>query len=270
MHLAPYIHGTSPEEQDRLGWMNQLLNGRELDAIGLTGGERVLELGAGTGLFARAMIQRLPRGSLLGIELDERQLAVARATSSGLEQIELRQGDVLDPPLQASEWGSFDVAHARFLLEHLTRPEAAVQVMARAVRPGGRVVLVDDDHDTLRLWPEAPEFQRLWRAYCEQYSLRGMDPWIGRRLTGLLVQAGLRPVAADLLFFGACAGMELFPVVVANLCGVVAGAAADILRSGTLDEPSLAAGLREIRGWSQRPEAALWYAIPFAVGVRPA
>jgi hypothetical protein len=131
------------------------------------------------------------------------------------------------------------------------------------------VVLVDDDHDTLRLWPDAPRFQRLWRAYCEQYSLRGMDPWIGRRLTGLLHAAELQPDRARLLSFGACAGMELFATVMANMVGVVAGAVPDIVRTGTLDEAAVQEALREIRAWSERPDAALWYGLPLAIGLRP-
>jgi SAM-dependent methyltransferase len=269
MEAVRDIHGSSPSEQVRLGQMNQLLNARELDAIGLAGSERVLELGAGTGIFARALAARVPRGSVLGIELDEHQLAAARANAAGCANLVLRAGDVLAPPLAEDEWGTFDLVHARFLLEHLTRPADAVRVMARAVRPGGRVVLVDDDHATLRVWPEAPRFEALWNAYCEQYSLRGMDPWIGRRLVGLLADAGLHPRAATMLFFGACAGMEHFPTVMDNMIGVVAGAAADVERSGTLAAADIAAGLAEARAWSGRADAALWYAVPLAIAEGP-
>ena len=263
-----YIHGTSPEEQARLAWMNALLNRRELDAIGLAGGERVLEMGAGTGVFARALAERLPRGSVVAIELDERQLAAARDASRRNANLELRRGDALAPPLQAEEWGAFDLVHARFLLEHLTRPAEAVAAMARAVRPGGRVVLVDDDHSLLRLWPEPPLFLRLWQAYCEQYALRGMDPWIGRRLAALAAAAGLRPVRTEMIFFGGCAGMETFATIIDNMHGVVAGAAEGVARSGSLAEARVQDGLRELREWSAKPDAALWYALPFVEAVR--
>lgn len=113
MQAPRYIHGTSPEEQARLGWMHRLLNERELEQLGLAGDERVLELGAGTGVLARALAGRLPRGSVLGIELDERQLAAARAAPA-VGNLELRQGDVCAPPLGDEEWGRFDLVHARF------------------------------------------------------------------------------------------------------------------------------------------------------------
>lgn len=264
-----YIHGTAPEEQARLAWMNQLLNDQELDAIAPRGDERALELGAGTGIFASALAQRLARGSVLALELDEQQLARARAETRHRSNVELRQGDVYSPPLWPEEWGSFDLVHARFLLEHLTEPQRAVSVMARAVRPGGRVVLVDDDHDTLRLWPAAPAFERLWRAYCGEYERRGMDPWIGRRLSELAHAAGLEPIEARLLDFGACNGMQRFPTVVDNLIGVVASAGPGLVSANAHTEAELAEALEEIRAWSKRRDAALWYAVPWLAAKRP-
>lgn len=249
--------------------MNQLLNDQELDAIAPRGDERALELGAGTGIFASALAQRLARGSVLALELDEQQLARARAETRHRSNVELRQGDVYSPPLWPEEWGSFDLVHARFLLEHLTEPQRAVSVMARAVRPGGRVVLVDDDHDTLRLWPAAPAFERLWRAYCGEYERRGMDPWIGRRLSELAHAAGLEPIEARLLDFGACNGMQRFPTVVDNLIGVVASAGPGLVSANAHTEAELAEALEEIRAWSKRRDAALWYAVPWLAAKRP-
>jgi len=267
---SAYIHGSSAEEHQRLGWMNALLNGRELLAIAPRGDERALEMGAGTALFARALAERLPRGSVIAVERDDEQLAAARRTAGGCPNLELRQGDVLAPPLAEGEWGTFDLVHARFLLEHLEDPARAVDVMLRAARPGGRVVLVDDDHENLRLWPEAPRFARLWRAYCEQYALRGLDANIGRRLAALLQSAGARPVRTDVVFFGACAGMPESGPAFDNLDGVVASAATEIAASGSLAEASIRAGLSELREWKKRPDAALWYAVPFAAGTKPA
>jgi SAM-dependent methyltransferase len=266
---ATYIHGSSAEEHERLAWMNGLLNARELSAIAPRGDERALDMGAGTALFARALAERLARGSVLGVERDPDQLAAARRNAAGCPNLELRPGDALEPPLAEAEWGSFDLVHARFLLEHLQAPGPAVAVMVRAARPGGRIVLVDDDHENLRLWPEAPRFLRLWRAYCEVYTLRGLDPSIGRRLVALLHAAGARPVRTDTIHFGACAGMPEFEPALDNLLGVVAGASEAVATSGCLAEPSIRAGLAELDVWRERGDAALWYALPFAAGTKP-
>jgi len=105
--------------------------------------------------------------------------------------------------------GQFDVARARFVLEHIPTPLQVVRNMARAVRPGGRVILSDDDYDGLRLWPEPPGFSLVWNAYQRTYDRHGNDPIVGRRLVKFLHQAGLLPRRNTLIFFGGCAAIQI-------------------------------------------------------------
>ena len=265
---TPYLHGTSDEEQDRLALMNGILNEGELAALGLAGNERCLELGAGTGVFARELAARLPRGSVLAIERDERQLWTAVKSERPPANLELRRGDALDPPLSEREWGRFDLVHARFLLEHLQDPLGAVRVMVRAVRPGGRIVLVDDDHDVLRLAPELPGFSALWAAYCRQYEHLRTDPYVGRRLCALLVEAGARPTRTTTLFYGGCAGVRGFEGIVENLTRVVGGSADAIVAAGALSAGEVEQALTDLAAWSRQAGAALWYSLPLAEGTR--
>ena len=267
-----YVHGSAPQEQARLGLMNRVLNRRHLQAIALAGGERVLDVGSGTGLFARELARAVgPAGRVVGVERDGRQLDAAREHLRGTPEqgrVELRAGDAFDLPLRAEEWGSFDLAHARFLLEHVPDPLEVVRGMLRAVRPGGRIVLADDDHDVLRFWPEPPAAEALWRAYMRTYTARGNDPHLGRRLVALLHEAGAQPRRNDWIFFGGCAGDELFPTVAANLRGILTGAHDAILEH--LPAAAFDAGLAAYDAWSTRPEAALWFALCWAEGARPA
>jgi SAM-dependent methyltransferase len=269
---SQYVHGSAPAEQDRLRLLNALLNRRHLDSLDLRGGERVLELGAGTGVFALELGRAVgPRGAVIAVERDERQLASARALLASHQdgaRVDLRQGDAAEPPLAAQEWGSFDVGHARFLLEHLRDPQAVVNALVRAVRPGGRIVLADDDHDVLRFHPEPPAAEALFRAYLCTYTARGNDPFVGRRLVELLRAAGAEPARNDWAFFGGCAGDGRFPDVVANFRGILVGARDAILEF--LPAAQFEAGLRAFDAWGERPDAALWYAMAWAEGRRPA
>lgn len=267
-----YIHGTTPPEQDRLARLNDLLNERHLRELGLRSGERVLDLGAGLGQLARAMARIVgPTGSVIGIEQSSEQLAEAtrRAAASGDAaegSLELRLGSAEEPPLAQEEWGSFDVAHARFILEHVRDPLCLVQQMVRAVRPGGRVVLADDDHEAMQLWPEPPGFYALWRAYCRTYDRCGNDPIVGRRLVALLHEAGATPARNALVFFGACSGEATFPAYVANIIGIFEGAREAILASQHVDADEFAAAIGALQRWSARPDAAIWFYVSYAEG----
>jgi ubiquinone/menaquinone biosynthesis C-methylase UbiE len=165
--MSVYIHGTDDDEQRRLSLMNDvLLNSAMLREMHLRGDERILDLGSGLGQFTRMMARAVPNGHVTGIERDEEQLAAAKrlAANDGEEALaEFRAGDALNLDL-CDKWGTFDIAHTRFLLEHIPDPLSAVRSMVRAVRPGGRIVLADDDHGVLRLWPEPPGWMSLWDA----------------------------------------------------------------------------------------------------------
>ncbi|HZN53864.1 MAG TPA: methyltransferase domain-containing protein [Candidatus Polarisedimenticolaceae bacterium] len=269
-----YIHGTSPDEQRRLSLMNDLANAGSLRELSAREGDRVLDLGTGLGQLTRGIARSVGRsGRVVGIESSPEQLAAARrlADADGEGSLmDLRAGDALSPPLSEEEWGTFDLVHARFLLEHLTDPGAAVRVMVRAARPGGRIVLEDDDHDVLRLWPEVPEFQAVWSAYQRALEAIGCDPWIGRRLPELLHDAGAPPVRSSWIPFGACAGSAAFPGTIANVLGILTGARATIVGRGGVDDRAFDRGLTALSAWSESPGASFGYAIAWAEGTRPA
>jgi SAM-dependent methyltransferase len=268
-----YIHGFTEAEQSRLTRMQAILNQAELDALDLAGVRSLLDVGAGLAQMTRTFARALGAGSrVLGVERDPRQLAEARrqAEAEGeADRIELRQGDAESLPLRPEERGTFDLVHARFLLEHVPDPAAVVRAMAEAARPGGRLVLMDDDHDLLRLWPDCPEADRVWRIYWESYRDRGRDPLVGRRLAALLDAAGVRPMRITTVFYGAATGAPLFDPVVDNLIGVLAGAAGELERSGRIEPTEMEAGLEALGRWRLLPGATLWYSLPLAEGVRP-
>jgi len=268
-----YMHGTAPEEQGRLARLNDLLNAGSLRELAVTPGDAVLDFGSGLGQLTRLMAWAAgPEGRVVGIEASPDQLARALALATEENEVSLvdfRIGDVLAPPLAPEEWGSFDLAHARFVIEHVADPLAVVRQMVKSVRPGGRVVLMDDDHDTLRLWPEPPGFAPLWDAYIRTIHLNRNDPFIGRRLVTLLHQAGAVPERSTMIYFGGCAGTTALATMIDNVIGLFDGVrerleAASLIASIDYDE-----AIAAFRRWGRRPDAGFWYAVPWAEGRRP-
>jgi ubiquinone/menaquinone biosynthesis C-methylase UbiE len=271
-HGHAYIHGSKPKEQRRLSKLNELLNRACLRELALTEGNKVLDIGSGLGQFTREMARVAgPDGRVVGVERDKQQLAEAhrQAQEAGeTNVVEWRHGDALKLPLEKSEWGTFDVVHARFVLEHLRKPEHAVRQMVRAVRRGGRVVLADDDHQVMRLWPEPSGFVDLWQAYMRAYEHLGCDPFVGRRLVSLLHDAGARPRRNHWIFFGSCAGSPEFPIFVSNLIGVLETAREVITQRLDFGTKNFDAAMRALQQWGRRPDGALWYSLSWAEGVR--
>ncbi len=268
-----YIHGTDASEQERLSRLNELLNAQSLARLRVERGARVLDVGCGMGQLSRAIARAAgPAGRVVGIERSRAQIDEGRrqAHAAGeADLVDVREGDAAEPPLRDDEWGTFDVAHARFILEHVADPARVVRAMVKAVRPGGRIVLEDDDHDVLRFHPAIPAFETAWSAYMRAYDAVGNDPLIGRKLPALLVEAGAQPRASDWPFFGACQGAPTFAIIVSNCRHVLAGARASVLAHGGLTKREFDAALAAYDRWSVVPGAAIWYCTFWAEGVKP-
>ena len=85
----------------------------------------------------------------------------------------------------------------------------------------------------------------------------------------LLHEAGAQPVRNTWVFFGGCAGMETFPILAANMAGVVRTARDTIVSQKLFDADAFDRVMADYRIWSQRPDAALWFSVAWAEGVKP-
>jgi len=270
--MSNYIHGSLPTEQERLTKLNDLINGPCLDLLALKSGERVLDVGSGLGQFTFAMAGRVgAQGKCLGIERDKAQLKVALQNGEKANRpwVEFRQGNAENIELQHGEWGTFDVAHARFVLEHVHQPESVLLGMAKAIRPGGKIVLADDDHAGLCLFPEPLGFSNLWQAYIRSYDRLGNDPFIGRKMVSLLYQVGLRRIRNNVVFFGDSAGTSTFSGYAENLIGILSGVKELLLKERLTSEQVFQDTMDRLTSWAQRPDAALWYTIYWTAGEKP-
>ena len=270
MEESIYLHGTKPAEQGRLSLLNDLLNDAALRMMELCGGERILDVGCGLAQLTRAMA-RASGTTVVGIERSSEQLSEAKKLAAQDREeylIDLRQGNATALPLRQQEWGTFDIVHTRFLLEHVQDPLAVVRMMVEAVRPGGKLILQDDDHDVFRIFPEPAGFYDLWGAYMKTYDKVGNDPKVGRRLVQLLQESGATPGRNHWLFFGSCSGHPHFPHYVNNLAGVIESGKDAILAANLMHASDYDSAIMSLRDWENRPDAALWYAVCWAEGTR--
>jgi SAM-dependent methyltransferase len=107
-----------------------------LDAAGVGSGDRLLDIGCGTGVVARAARERIgAAGAVTGVDRNEAMLAVARRIEPAVDW----QHGVAERLRFAD--GAFDRVTAAFMLMFVDDRSAAVGEMARVVRPGGTVAL---------------------------------------------------------------------------------------------------------------------------------
>jgi SAM-dependent methyltransferase len=113
-------------------------------------GLRVADVGTGTGILAAELARLGLR--VVAIDHSPRMLeaAAAKLEAEGVTGVELRPGEASHLPLAD---GSIDAAFAHMVLHYLPSPADAIREMARALRPGGSVVIVDfvrHEHEWMR------------------------------------------------------------------------------------------------------------------------
>jgi len=168
---------------------------RNLELVGVSEGWRCAEIGAGGGSIAGWLSRRVAAtGHVLATDLDTRLLE----SISG-PNVETRRHDITTEDL---ELATYDLVHARLLLEHLPQHEAALQRMRAALKPGGWLLVEEFDHSTFLPDPgSTPEQRAVWQAWHTAFERlaeqRGLDLTYGAKLFGLLNNLGLKDVRAE-------------------------------------------------------------------------
>jgi len=163
--------GTLPEPQvqamfDRIAGVYDLMNSvmtaglhhrwreRAADMAALSPGARALDVATGTGDLAIELSKRVgPQGEVVGSDFSQAMLELARKKAP---ELRFEHGNALDLPYDDD---TFDTATVGFGTRNFSDLPQGLREMARVVRPGGRVVILE------LTTPERPPlswFFRLW------------------------------------------------------------------------------------------------------------
>ncbi|MFB7632249.1 methyltransferase domain-containing protein [Streptomyces sp. NPDC056149] len=171
---------------------------RRLRALGVADGWNCWEVGAGGPSVPAWLTERVgANGRVLATDLDTSWMPRTGAP------YEVARHDV---GADEAPEGPFDLVHARLVLVHVPQREAALRAMARALRPGGWLLVEDADPALQPLacpdeyGPEQELANRIRRGFRALLAERGAQLAFGRTLPRLLRTAGLVDVEADAYF----------------------------------------------------------------------
>ena len=188
-----YVHGYRPRENERLqdqaGTLVDLLHAD----TAYPAGSRVLEAGCGVGAQTVTLARRSPDARVVSVDLSAASLAEAkrRIDRAGLTNVEFRQADIFALPYEP---GSFDHVFVCFVLEHLSRPVAALTILRELLRPGGTITAIEGDHGSAYFHPDSLAAHAAIQCQVRLQREAGGNALIGRELYPLLVEAGFDAV----------------------------------------------------------------------------
>ena len=167
-----------------------------LERYRLPPGARILDAGCGTGEITARLGERFPESSLLGVDIEESHLALARRRAAALgarAAFERRSVYQLGLPD-----GSFDLVACRHVQQAIPHAERVLAELARVLRPGGWLHLLAEDYGLIWFQPRTLDPATFWReATAGVAAASGADPFIGRKAYGLLHALGFQELRVD-------------------------------------------------------------------------
>jgi ubiquinone/menaquinone biosynthesis C-methylase UbiE len=130
-------------DEMRAGYFTETMRDAAIAQARLERGAIVADIGTGTGFMIQGLAPLVSH--VYGFDQSPEMLAVAEGNLASFANVELRQtpGDALPLPDEA-----LDAVFGNMYLHHAPDPPAAIQEMARVLRPGGCLVLTDlDTHE---------------------------------------------------------------------------------------------------------------------------
>jgi ubiquinone/menaquinone biosynthesis C-methylase UbiE len=258
-----YTHGYADEWAQFHGGRTLAAHARFM-APHLRAGLSVIDCGCGPGSITCDIAQAVAPGEVVGIDLAEAQVDHARGLAARREvpNVRFECGDIYALPYPG---GTFDVAFAHNVLEHLTDPPRAIRQMRRVLKPTGIIGICDPDYSLVLV---EPPFVTGWLdLFYRVREFNGSSLWYARSLRRLLREAGFARTEgfAEVEYEGNRQSVRrAYDAVIQQLRDLAF--VATVLDHGWADQAALDAMIAEVEAWADNPDAYSATLHPCAIG----
>jgi SAM-dependent methyltransferase len=167
-----------------------------IQRYGLAPDARVLDAGCGTGEISSRLADLLPRASVVGVDIIEPHLELARARYAHLgARLRFENRSVFGLGFPD---GEFDLTVCRHVLQAIPHPDRVLAELARVTRRGGRLHLIAEDYGMIHFPRRRLDPQEFFPDAPRQYgAATGTDLFIGRNAWAILRRLGLVEIGVD-------------------------------------------------------------------------
>ena len=163
---------------------------------GLADDIRILDAGCGTGEASSRLAALYPRAHVLGVDILDTHLDLARARWAGVgSRLSFEHRSIYELGLPDR---AFDLVVCRHVLHSIPHAEQVIAELSRVTRRGGRLHLIPEDYDMLHFQRAAPDPREFWNAVPDRFGKQtGTDLFVGRHAFTTFETLGLQDITLD-------------------------------------------------------------------------
>ena len=167
-----------------------------LRRYGLADDIAILDAGCGTGEASVRLAALYPRARVLGVDILDQHLALARARATAVgSRLVFEHRSIYELGLPER---SFDLVACRHVLHSIPHADQVITELARVTKRGGRLHLIPEDYDMLHFQRTAPDPREFWNAVPDRFGQQtGTDLFIGRHAFTTFERLGLEDITLD-------------------------------------------------------------------------
>jgi len=157
---------------------------------------KILDAGCGTGEASSRLGELFPRASILGVDIIDAHLALARTRYAKLaSRLSFEHQTVFG--LNAADH-TYDLTVCRHLLHSIPHADQVIAELARVTRSGGYLHLIPEDYGMLHFQPAANDPSDFWHIAVQAFAkATGTDLHIGRNSFTILSALKLEEISVD-------------------------------------------------------------------------
>jgi ubiquinone/menaquinone biosynthesis C-methylase UbiE len=157
---------------------------------------KILDAGCGTGEGASRLARLFPEATVLGIDIVDPHLDLARSRYADLApRLSFAHQSIFELPAADH---TYDLVTCRHVIHSIPFPDRVVAELARVTRRGGYLHLIPADYGMLHFQRAALDVRDFWHAVPAEMSVAtNTDLFVGRNMYGILASAGLEQIKVD-------------------------------------------------------------------------
>lgn len=164
-----------------------------LSSLRLKKGEKILEIGSGTGFRANLLANTFKSAHITAVDISKDMTAYSASKYSSVANLTFLNLDI--ETFLKKNSGEFSLIYFRLVAQHVGDALKLIRMCHSSLKSGGHLIVEDVDRQLMVFEPSTDEWDAIYMKAIKAHRNKGGDPFIGRKLASYITRAGFNKIA---------------------------------------------------------------------------